>query len=368
MQDPFAALSLVLETHPELTPAEGGRVLFMRARPGVALDGFRGQLTCLQPYKPWATALQAAGLRFSKEVEGPFALVLLLPERQRQAMHADIARAHDLLAPGGALVVALPNDWGAKRTERSLAEISGNIESISKHRSRVFWAFKRDGEPWDEPKLAEWRTAGAMQKILDERFWSQPGLFSWNRIDEGSQLLVNHLPTGVRGRVADLGIGWGFLSDHLLRNCHDIDTLDGYDADADAIECARRNLGIIPTPVRPKLHWHDVTTGLGAAQYDWIITNPPFHEGRAADPMLGVKFITAAALALAPGGQLWLVANRHLPYEHVLSEAFEESKAIAESHGFKVLTASGSKIRPVAERRRKGKWKTGREKSREKRR
>ncbi len=358
MQDPFAALTLALDNQPDL--AAEGRVLFMRARPGVVLDRFQARLFCEQPYKPWASALEASGLRIVRGSEGPFSMVLLLPERQRQAMHADMARAYDLLSPGGTLMMALPNDWGAKRTEKLLAGVAGNIDSLSKHRSRVFWARKEDGQPWDEDTLDQWRREGGLQRMMDGRFWSQPGLFSWNRIDDGSQLLVNHLPANISGRVADLGVGWGFISDHLLRNCHDIDSLDGYDADADAIEAARRNLGIIPTPVRPRLHWHDVTTGLGEAKFDWVITNPPFHEGRAADPMLGVRFITAAAQALVPTGQLWLVANRHLPYEHVLGETFEEHRSVAESHGFKVLAATGSKIRPAPSPRRKGKWKTKR--------
>lgn len=356
MQDPFAALSLALDHQPEL--ASEGRVLFLRARPGVILDRFQGRLVCEQPYKPWAAALEASGQRVVRGSEGPFSLVLLLPERQRQAMHSDMARAHDLLATGGTLMMALPNDWGAKRTEKLLAGVAGNIESLSKHRSRVFWARKIEGETWDESVLGEWRSQGGLQRVMDGRFWSQPGLFGWNRVDDGSQLLVENLPENISGRVADLGIGWGFLSDHLLRNCHDIDSLDGYDADADALEAARRNLGNIPTPVRPRLHWHDVTAGLGEARFDWIVMNPPFHEGRAADPMLGVRFITAAAQALAPGGQLWLVANRQLPYEHVLGEAFEQYRSVAEGNGFKVLAASGSKIRPAPAQRRKGKWNT----------
>jgi 16S rRNA (guanine1207-N2)-methyltransferase len=358
MQDPLAALTLTLENHPEF--GGDGRVLFLRARAGFLLEQFAGRLDCEQPYKPWASAVEEAGHRIVRGSKGPYSLVMLLPDRQRQAMYADIARAHDLLSPGGVLVVALPNDWGAKRTERQLRDVAGETESVSKHRSRVFWARKGEPSDWDAEVLGTWRAEGALQRVMDGRFWSQPGLFSWNRIDPGSQLLTEHLPEEISGRVADLGIGWGFLSVHLLSHCHDIDSLDGYDADVEAMEAARRNLGNVQTPVRARLHWHDVTAGLGNARFDWIVSNPPFHEGRAAESVIGVRFITSAAQALAPGGQFWLVANRHLPYEGVLAELFDEWEQVADRDGFKVLAARGSKVPAQRSRQRKGKWKSKR--------
>jgi 16S rRNA (guanine1207-N2)-methyltransferase len=67
--------------------------------------------------------------------------------------------------------------------------------------------------------------------------------------------------------------------------------------------------------------------------------NPPFHAGRAADPGLGRAMIEAAARALSPQGQLWLVANRHLPYEAALAELFRQVEEIGGDGGFKLLRA-----------------------------
>ena len=64
---------------------------------------------------------------------------------------------------------------------------------------------------------------------------------------------------------------------------------------------------------------------LGKTLYDVIVMNPPFHDGRDADPMLGLKFITTAAMSLRSTGDLWLVANKHLPYENLMAETFEFS-------------------------------------------
>jgi 16S rRNA (guanine1207-N2)-methyltransferase len=56
-------------------------------------------------------------------------------------------------------------------------------------------------------------------------------------------------------------------------------------------------------------------------------------------PDIGRRFVTVAAQALAGGGRLWLVANRHLPYEAELSRGFAAVRTVAQAHGFKVIEA-----------------------------
>lgn len=333
-------LAYALDNVPDLiTGAES--IAFLRAQPHDSFSALRPRLSCEQPFKPRADRLQAAGYRVTEALEGPFDVVLLLPERQKEQTLADLARGLDLLKEGGRLIVSLHNDWGAKRFEKALASVTGETQMLSKHHCRVFWTTKT--AQVHTPTLEEWKQDGALQRILDGKYWSRPGCFSWDRIDQGSALLVKHLPEDLAGDIADLGAGWGYLSEQLLLKCHDVRSLDCYEADREAIEAARRNLGLLPVKVRPRLRWHDVTGGIDRMKYDVVISNPPFHEGRMADPHLGGKFIAAAAMGLRTGGQFWLVANRQLPYEHLLDEAFEEHRIVAEDNLFKVLHAARPK-------------------------
>ena len=72
---------------------------------------------------------------------------------------------------------------------------------------------------------------------------------------------------------------------------------------------------------------------------DFVVMNPPFHDGGAEDRSLGQGFIRRAHAMLRKGGAAWLVANRHLPYEVVLGEAFGAVSLRAENGGFKVYEA-----------------------------
>lgn len=269
---------------------------------------------------------------------------VVLPSRQREESRALLAEAVARVeGKDGVVIASVPNSEGAKAVEADLARIAGPVSTLSKHKCRVFWARPNAGGG-DAALAARWRSLDAPRPILEGtalegRFKSRPGVFAWDRVDPASVLLADQLPQGLAGRAADLGAGWGFLSDALLRRCPGITSLHLYEAEARALDLARENLAPHAGRAALEFRWHDVTAGL-PDRYDVIVTNPPFHDhGRATRPDIGRAFIQAAAQALVPGGVLWLVANRHLPYEQALAEGFAEVDTVAQQAGFKVVCA-----------------------------
>lgn len=337
------ALFLPCSDGPLRLPADGS-VLFLRAR-----DGFRlrevaqpGWL-CEQSFKPFADALARSGFTIGEAApDARFKLVVVLPPRQREEARALFARAA-LHADGGGIVLAcVPNAEGAKSAQADLAALLGNVEHLSKHKCRVFWGESQLSSR-STPLLESWL-------MLDQPrpnaagYFSRPGLFAWDRVDTASELLAAHLPDDLHGRVADFGAGYGYLATQLVAHCPQITALDLYEAEARALEPARLNVEQAMREHGRMLsvgfHWHDITTGV-ARGYDAVVSNPPFHQGRADLPELGRAFITQAAHALLPHGRLWLVANRHLPYEATLAAYFEQVRTVAMQDGFKVFEARG---------------------------
>jgi 16S rRNA (guanine1207-N2)-methyltransferase len=343
----------------ESPPQPDKRILLLNAAPESGLEAWRGQLVLTQRSKAVSTALESAGWvvsLFESLGEQQFDEVWLLPDRQRDCQMADLAEAWSRVRPGAYLVVSIRNDWGGKRLEEHAREVFGvEVQTLSKHHCRVFRLIKEEAKAKHET-LERWARAGALRRLPDTGYWSQPGLFSWDRVDLGSKLLAESLPDTLAGAGADLGAGWGYLSTELLKRCPNVDALDCFEADGRTLEPARRNLGNVMVPLRPRIYWRDVTAGVGIAKYDFILMNPPFHEGRDADPGLGIKFIAAAARALKRDGTLWMVANKHLPYEEVLQDAFNDVRAGAQRLGFKILVATGPnpKLHQTPRQRRKG--------------
>lgn len=339
----LAALFVPFETGELKLPADG-RALFLRARAGVRLrEMAQPGWLCEQGFLPFADELGRNGLRVGEPAAGEtFPLVLLLPPRQRDEARALFARALRHLAPGGTVLAAMPNAEGARSGEAELARLAGAVQHLSKHKCRVFWSTPPPADV-DRDLLAEWLALDEPHAIVDG-YVSRPGLFAWDRIDRASALLAEHLPRDLHGRVADLGAGYGYLSTQVVARCPRVAAIDLYEAEARALEPARRNLARAQREcgreVAVAVRWHDVTRGL-AQRYDAIVSNPPFHQGRADLPELGRAFIVSAAEALLPGGTLLIVANRHLPYEAVLAARFHEVRTQVVREGFKVIEATG---------------------------
>lgn len=325
-------------------PADG-RVLFLRARDGLWW-GRHSQKNwlCQQTFKPFADTLERSGLQVGDAQPGQtFPVVLMLPPRQRDEARALFARAARHVEAGGIVAAAIANDEGARSGEADFRRLFGATQVMSKHHCRVFWS-TLDRSAIDPSLLEEWTALDTPRAIGDGRFVSRPGLFAWNRIDPASALLAAHLPRDLSGRIADLGAGYGYLACEVLSRCGAVEAIDLYEAEARALEPARINvdnsLAQLERRVEVSIHWHDVSAGL-PHRYDAIISNPPFHQGRADQPELGQSFIAAAAGALKPSGSLWLVANRHLPYEQTLGVRFNNVNTIILKNGFKVFHASG---------------------------
>ena len=196
---------------------------------------------------------------------------------------------------------------------------------VSKSHGKAFAFSGGDFTNWVDP--------GALHLI--DGFTTRLGVFSVDRIDKASEILCASLPDKLPSKIVDLGAGWGYLSRNILEHSG-VKELHLVEAEAAALACARDNV----TDLRAVFHWADATQFVSPTRLDAVIMNPPFHTSRAADPGLGQAFIRAAAGMLAPNGQLWLVANRQLPYEATLAEHFGTCTKIADRSGFKVLHAA----------------------------
>ena len=324
-------------------PSSASRVLFLRARDGWALQRFReAALTVTQPFKPEAMRLEASGFAVVSEEEAlssSYDVVFVLPPRSREEARALLAKASRALSSEGRIVACVSNNEGAKSAQSDLSALMGDVASDTKNKCRVFWSAPLSRANVDASLQSAWLKLDAVRAQKGSGLLTQPGIFSWEHIDPASQLLVDHMPSNIIGDVADLGAGIGYLGAELLKRNNGVRSLDSYEAQEQALKLAEKNLADISPNVPKTFHWHDVTKGLNK-QYDFIISNPPFHAiSRDGRPDVGQEFIRIAAKHLKRDGALMIVANRHLPYEQVLGAEFANVSVLGEGKGFKVILA-----------------------------
>lgn len=315
-----ARLSLALDTGALDLPSEG-RIAIYHPRIGDDLSDLpQDQVTVLTGFKP---DLDHFALRHSVTPAAPYAAAIVCLPRSREAARALIARAAAEVGPGGWIAIDGQKTDGI---DTALKDLRGRValsESLSKSHGKLA-SFVAG------PDLSDWMA----RPTTVDGFRTVPGIFSADGPDRGSVLLAAALPAKLGGKIADLGAGWGFLAAEILKR-PGVKKLDLVEAEADALDCAKVNL----SDDRARFHWADATKWRPETLLDVVVMNPPFHTGRDADPALGAAFIRAARRMLAPSGELWLVANRHLPYDAVLSDCFLEVKDVAGDSAFRVIHA-----------------------------
>ncbi len=255
-------------------------------------------------------------------------VVMLAPPGTIERRYA-LALALKALAPGGRLVAMAPIKRGGARLPAELEAFGLTVASAPRRHHRVCEAHLSGPLTGIEAALTE----GAPRIVPELGLWSQPGVFADGRLDPGSALLIEHLPL-LEGKGADLGAGIGLLTRAVLPSPL-VTALLLVEIDRRALECAEHNI----VDRRAAFLWGDVRTVALPEGLDFVVMNPPFHDGGTEDRALGQAFIRRAAGCLRKGGRAYVTANRHLPYEDVLKASFKLVRLIAEAEGYKLFEA-----------------------------
>lgn len=315
-----ARVSVALEQGLDLPK---GPLLVMRPDPRAALPELPEMRILTTDRVAWE-AFEALGYSLCTQPAAPVPAALVVIPRSKKLARAMVAEA-SRCATGLVMVDGQKTD-GVDGLFRECRRLIPDVQSVTKAHGRIFWFAP-------QPVFDTWTDPGPRP---DEAGWqSAIGTYGEGKIDAGSALLAAALPTALPSHVVDLGAGWGYLADAILAR-KGVEQLDLVETEARALDAARLN---IPDP-RAVFHWADALTWTPETPVGAVVMNPPFHQGRTGRPDLGCDFITAAARMLTPRGSLWMVANRHLPYEETLRDRFHHVEELPGSGAFKLFHAS----------------------------
>jgi 16S rRNA (guanine1207-N2)-methyltransferase len=174
-------------------------------------------------------------------------------------------------------------------------------------------------------------------KSTNASFYSKPGVFGWNKIDKGTELLLASLKELMHNRefnpskVLDLGCGYGWI--FLNIDQYGFENITATDSNAAAIIAAQKNALIMKTSTTT------IASDCGDTiedSFDLILCNPPFHQGFQHTQTLTDKFIRACCQKAKKNGHVLLVTNEFVAFDRLAKRLFSYKKTLLKKQGFKV--------------------------------
>jgi 16S rRNA (guanine1207-N2)-methyltransferase len=328
------------EKHLVSAPEPNERILMINTAYNEAVLQFENKNIRAQQFsKAQADILENKNIRlYGEEDKDKFDYILISAPRQIEEIKFFIARALTQIADKGTIIIAAANKAGGMRLSKIVKECGLKFHTCSKFKSQIL-VIHPEGKDLRSSPESDWLKYGEI-KLQSHGYYSCPGIYGWEKIDRGSELLISSLEQqSFSGHGADFGCGYGYLTISLLERNQNIKSITAIDDDQRAVMACSENIKQRNFENRAKALWQDIRNpGVGGQKFEWIIMNPPFHNEKKLDIALGISFIKSASDHLRPGGQLYMVANTHLPYEPELAKEFSFNK-LHEGGGFKVFCA-----------------------------
>ena len=283
------------------------------------------------------------------EFKPSYDVALILGTSSRAENYVNFFRAFKCVRPGGLIVFSIANSLGAGSFEKNLRTLLPLQAQLSRYHCRTFAIQVPDSQEELSQlngAIEQWQESFAYVTCQESGLLSRPGIFSWNKLDGGSAFLAQYIreKADLQGVGADLGSANGALTKAVLESKAQerglISRIDLFEDEYLALAAAKSQFKDKTGRVRLGFCWADVIEDVPREQYDWIVMNPPFHQGQTRVLNLGREFVASASRALTWRGTLYVVVNRTLPYEDTLKNYFEEFEKVVENNSFKVYKAS----------------------------
>jgi 16S rRNA (guanine1207-N2)-methyltransferase len=264
-------------------------------------------------------------------------LVLSHLPRGRAAVSAMIRDAVGALKPGGRFYLVAHKRTGVKSAIDSATQALGQVGVVRKKSGyHVALGVKQGYQP-DSPVVPQRDDFERFDIILDGKaaaMIGHPGVFAWNRLDDGTAALVQSMAVMPQDCVLDLGCGTGLVALAAARRGGRVTAVD---ADIRAVESTRRTLAA--NHVDGEALISDCAQAVLHRRFDVILCNPPFHQGTGVEYDVARQMVRDAAQVLQAGGRFYLVSNVFLRYERDMVDHFSEIEEVFNDRRYRVVRA-----------------------------
>jgi len=266
-----------------------------------------------------------------------FALIAYRVSKEKAVVHHVINQSVQHLSADGSLLLCGFKNEGIKTYISKTEQLTGCKAEESKGQRQLKLAQfepQQLGEPLDDRQYRDTQVIGEQRGFA---LYSKPGQYGWNKIDTGSELLINAFAeqvaqTHAPASVLDLGCGYGYLS--VMAWALGAERIVATDNNAAAIASCQFNFSY--HGINGEVIADDCAAGIHH-QYDVVLCNPPFHRGFDTEQALTEKFLRSISNHLKKTGVAFVVVNQFIAVETLAPAYFRSIEMVYRDKSFKVF-------------------------------
>ncbi|RUO26473.1 hypothetical protein CWE09_07130 [Aliidiomarina minuta] len=301
-----------------------------------AQDAYAEQTGAASHYLHWGHYQQFGDLRakFGAEVQQRATQVVLYVPKEKSLALMLLDNLAAVMQPTDTLYLVGDNKGGIRSLAKKLPANWGNCIKIASGNHCLLYSTQLlEPAPFNLSSYLTPYLIDTADKTL--KVFNLPGVFSHQHLDPGTDLLLQHLPLSISGKVLDFACGSGVIASWLGKYSS-AESIHLSDVSALALQASQHTLNA--NQVQASCIASDGLNQV-AGNYDWIISNPPFHTGKNTDYEIARRFFAAAPSQLNKNGRLLIVANSFLPYPELLGQYFKTVVEKANNGRFRILEA-----------------------------
>ncbi len=262
-------------------------------------------------------------------------LVIIYFPKSKQELRYTLAMINRNITPDSRVLIVGENNGGIKSLAKQAKSLLNYCEKIDAARHCILFdvSLKNTDTSFS---VDDWFTFYPLDiGNTSITVAALPGVFSQNKLDIGTKVLLNHLPDDLSGSCLDFGCGAGVIATLLAKKYQDV-TVSLTDVSAMALASAKKTLAL--NHLSGDVFATDSLSHIDKT-YQHVVSNPPFHQGIKTNYQATEQFLSGIHHHIATNGSLLLVANSFLQYRPLMENHFKAIESICQQNGFTVYRA-----------------------------